>query len=192
VEVRPGPTDLRLARNVAVDIVFETHQLSEDNERGIATGWLPGRLSERGRVEARALGERRRNDAIDALFVSDLWRAVETAEIAFADRALALFLDWRLRECDYGELNGAPVDVVHDRLAYLDTAYPNGESWREAVARVGRVLPDLLSRWDGRRVLVIGHVATRWGLDHFLEGTPLEQLATEEFAWQEGWEYVLR
>jgi len=28
-----------------IEIVFETHCLSEDNERGIATGWLPGRLS---------------------------------------------------------------------------------------------------------------------------------------------------
>jgi 2,3-bisphosphoglycerate-dependent phosphoglycerate mutase len=176
---------------VAVEIVFETHSITEDNERGTATGWLPGRLSAAGRDAARALGARRRDDGIDALFVSDLWRAVETAQIAFADEAVPLFLDWRLRECDYGDLNGAAGDIVHDRFAHLDVPYPNGESWRQAVARVGRVLPDLLSRWDGRRVLVIGHVATRWGLQHCIDGTPLEQLATEDFAWREGWEYVL-
>jgi hypothetical protein len=34
---------------VVVEIVYETHSISEDNERGIATGWLPGRLSEEGR-----------------------------------------------------------------------------------------------------------------------------------------------
>jgi hypothetical protein len=34
-----------------------------------------------------------------------------------------------------------------------------------------------------------GHVATRWGLDHFINGVPLENLAREDFAWQEGWEY---
>ena len=28
---------------MSIEIVFETHALSEDNERGIATGWLPGR-----------------------------------------------------------------------------------------------------------------------------------------------------
>jgi hypothetical protein len=32
-----------------IDIVFETHSLGEDNERGIATGWLPSRPSVRGR-----------------------------------------------------------------------------------------------------------------------------------------------
>ncbi|MGH3547501.1 MAG: hypothetical protein ACRDQU_05150 [Pseudonocardiaceae bacterium] len=37
-------------------IVFETHSWSEDNDRGVGTGWLPGRLSERGRELARELG----------------------------------------------------------------------------------------------------------------------------------------
>jgi hypothetical protein len=33
---------------VAVSIVYETHSITTDNEDGIATGWLPGRLSEAG------------------------------------------------------------------------------------------------------------------------------------------------
>ena len=47
-------------------------------------------------------------------------------------------------------------------------------------------------RHQGERILVIGHIATRWALDHYLDGVPLEFLANEEFAWQEGWEYVMR
>jgi hypothetical protein len=39
-------------------------------------------------------------------------------------------------------------------------------------------------------VLVIGHVATRWGLDHLLLGAPLEDLADQESGWQPGWEYT--
>ena len=34
---------------MSVEIVFETHSTSVDNERGIATGWQDGELSERGR-----------------------------------------------------------------------------------------------------------------------------------------------
>jgi broad specificity phosphatase PhoE len=41
---------------VAVAIVFETHSLTTDNKAGLATGWLDGRLSERGRVLAAELG----------------------------------------------------------------------------------------------------------------------------------------
>jgi hypothetical protein len=40
-------------------------------------------------------------------------------------------------------------------------------------------------------VLIIGHVATRWGLDHVIGGVPLEELAVADFAWREGWEYRL-
>jgi 2,3-bisphosphoglycerate-dependent phosphoglycerate mutase len=35
-------------------IGFETHSWSEDNERGLVSGWLPGRLTDRGRPLARA------------------------------------------------------------------------------------------------------------------------------------------
>jgi broad specificity phosphatase PhoE len=53
-------------------VVFETHSITEDNERGVATGWLPGRLSARGRGLAVELGERRRTDGLAAVVASDL------------------------------------------------------------------------------------------------------------------------
>lgn len=175
-----------------IEIVFETHSITDDNERGFATGWQQGRLSEEGRRGAARLGDRRRDDGIDAVFTSDLRRAVETAELAFAGTDMPILHDWRLRECDYGERNGRPVPEVHgDRRDRLDEPYPGGESWRAAVERVGRFLDDLPLRWGGRRVLVIGHIATRWGLDHAISGTPVETLMGEDFAWKEGWEYRL-
>jgi 2,3-bisphosphoglycerate-dependent phosphoglycerate mutase len=169
-------------------VVFETHATSEDNEAGVATGWLPGRLSAAGRDQARALGERRRADGIDAVFSSDLARAAETAELAFDGSGIPLFLDWRLRECDYGELNGMPRAVLDEqRSARVDEPWPGGESWRQAVARVGRALDDL----PAGRVVVIGHVATRWALEHRVLARPLEELAAEEFLWQPGWRYEI-
>jgi 2,3-bisphosphoglycerate-dependent phosphoglycerate mutase len=134
-----------------------------DNEQGRATGWLPGRLSQRGRLQARELGQRRGDDRISAVFSSDLARPTETASVAFAGSAIPVLCDWRLRECDYGQRNGMPVAELHaGRREHVDRPYPGGESWRQAVARVGRFLSDLPLRWDGQRVLVIGHVATRW------------------------------
>ena len=91
-----------------IELVYETHSTTQDNEAGRATGWLPGRLSERGRREARELGRRRRADGIAAVFCSDLGRAVETATIAFGDTGIPVLHDWRLRECDYGARNGMP------------------------------------------------------------------------------------
>jgi broad specificity phosphatase PhoE len=85
-----------------------------------------------------------------------------------------------------------PAAELHaSRRDHLDRPYPDGESWRQAVARAARLLDDLPPRWDGQRVLIIGHVATRWALDHVLGGVPLEELAVADFAWQPGWEYRL-
>jgi len=175
---------------VASEVVFETHSTTEDNEQGRATGWLPGQLAERGPMQAQQLGRRPTGDGITAVFSSDLARAAQTASVAFAGSAIPVLYDWRLRECDYGQRNGMPVAELHaGRREHLDQPYRGGESWRHAVARVGRFLTDLPLRWNGQRVLVIGHVATRWGLDHFLGGVPLEDLVEQDFAWQEGWEY---
>ena len=98
-----------------LELIYETHSISEDNEHGIASGWLPGKLSARGRELAVELGRRHRDDNLAAVFVSDLQRAVETAHIAFAGSGLPLRQDVRLRECDYGELNGSPVAVLAEQ-----------------------------------------------------------------------------
>jgi 2,3-bisphosphoglycerate-dependent phosphoglycerate mutase len=103
---------------VPTQIVFETHSMSEDNERGIATGWLPGRLSPLGREQAAELGRRRHADGIAAVFCSDLARAAETASIAFAGSGIPILADWRLRECDYGELNDSPAGHVATRSGF--------------------------------------------------------------------------
>ena len=50
---------------MAIELVFETHSMSVDNEQGHATGWLPGQLSEQGQTQAQQLGRRRLDDGID-------------------------------------------------------------------------------------------------------------------------------
>src|SRR5262252_6297569 len=176
-----------------VAVVFETHSISEDNEAGVATGWLGGRLSDAGREQAFLLGERRRRDGVDVVFTSDLNRAVETAQIAFGAGDLPVFLDWRLRECNYGRLNGMPRRQLDaERSARLDEPFPGGESWREAVQRVALFLDELATERDEERVLVIGHVATRWALDQHVYGRALDDLLSEPFQWEEGWEYTLQ
>lgn len=121
---------------------------------------------------------------------------METATIAFEGAAIPILADWRLRECDYGQLNGMPAVELHRRrLAHLDDPYPGGESWRDALKRVNTFLDDLAGplgeRWNDVPVLIIGHVATKWALDCRLTGRSLEELAGEDFAWREGWDYEL-
>jgi broad specificity phosphatase PhoE len=175
-----------------IELVYETHATTVDNEERRATGWLPGVLSPAGREQARALGARRRTDGLDAVFSSDLDRAVDTARIAFEGSAVPRFLDWRLRECNYGELNGRPVaEIDAVKAAKVDDPYPGGESYRQVVERVASFLADVAKRFDGGRVLLISHAAPRWALQHLLEDRPFKELVVAPFEWQEGWIYRL-
>ena len=175
-----------------IELVYETHSTTTHNEQGVATGWLPGELSERGREQARELGRRRRDDGIDLVFSSDLRRAVETAELAFPGSEVPLHQDARLRECNYGDLNGrSTAEVAATRLDRIETPFPNGESYRDVVDRTREFLADLVREHDGERTLVIAHSANRWAIEHLLHGNPLADVIEEPFEWQPGWEYVL-
>ncbi|MEU4719454.1 histidine phosphatase family protein [Nonomuraea dietziae] len=174
---------------MAIKLIYETHSITVDNETGIATGWLPGELSEAGRVEAAKLGERRRS-GVDVVYSSDLRRAVQTARIAFPDREIRL--DARLRECDYGLCNGRPVaELAPLRRAHIREPWPEGQSYEQVVAATEEFLGELRAEWEGRTVLVVSHSANRWALRHLLEGAPLEELVDAPFTWKPGWEYTL-
>jgi broad specificity phosphatase PhoE len=177
---------------VAIELVYETHAITEDNEAGIATGWLPGRLSARGRETAVELGRRRRDDGIHSIFVSDLARAVETVRIAFDGSGIPVLKDARLRECNYGRLNGMPVELLDaERVSHLDEPWPDGESYRQVVDRTRAFIDDVKSGRDGTRILVVAHSANKHALDHLLLGKDLASLVEGGMAWRPGWEYVL-
>jgi broad specificity phosphatase PhoE/GNAT superfamily N-acetyltransferase len=177
---------------MVVSLVYETHSTTTDNEAGRCTGWQPGELSAAGVENARELGRRRRDDGIDLVLSSDLHRAVQTVEVAFAASTVTRRTDRRLRECDFGDLTGAPVEVMHaQRRARVDTPFPGGQSYREVADGVAELLAELQRDHEGDRVLLVGHAATRYALDHLLTGRPLESAASAPFGWRKGWEYVL-
>jgi broad specificity phosphatase PhoE len=177
---------------VSVELVYETHAITTDNEAGIATGWLPGVLSAAGHDSARELGARRRTDRIETVYVSDLARARETARIAFPEGELPIVVDARLRECNYGRLNGMPRDRLDlERASHVEVPWPDGESYLDVVARTAAFLEELGGRSDGARVLVIAHSANEWALEHLLLGADLEERISAGMTWQPGWEFVV-
>jgi 2,3-bisphosphoglycerate-dependent phosphoglycerate mutase len=139
-----------------LELIYETLDDPSDTN-----GWLPGELSDAARDQALELGARLSD--VDAVFSSDLGRALETVAIAFFDADVPIFHDWRLRDCDYGALSGAPVDEL-ELEKHVDVPFPGGESYAEVLARVESFLRDLRRSWDGKRVLAVSHAAPLWAL----------------------------
>ena len=174
-----------------VQIVFETHSTSIDNENGIASGWKNCPLSELGKQQAKDLGQRRSSEHFDAIFCSDFKRAQETVKTAFKPGA-KIIIDKRLRELNYGDLNGKNEKKVKwQKPERIYEKFPNGESYQDSNDRMRDFLEEIALVYPGKRILIVGHRATQYALDHFINSETMEQAVTKPFVWQTGWEYTL-
>lgn len=176
-----------------VTIIFESHATSFDNENHLSSGHNDVELSPLGIQQAKELGGRHKNEHFDTVFCSDLQRSYKTAEIAFGNK-FPIIKDKRLRECDYGDLTRHPSDEVEPMKAnHITKPFPNGESYEDCLKRMKKFLDELrqMSHDRGTNVLIIGHRATQYGLEYWINGVDLKTLVTTPFKWQPGWNYII-
>jgi broad specificity phosphatase PhoE len=172
-------------------IYFATHATTTDNEKGIASGWNNAGLSRQGIQQAEQLRHRFDDKRLGLICCSDLSRAVDTAIMAFADE-LPIITDSRLREINYGDLNAKPVDIVDPMNAkWIDEPFPNGESYRQAIARTHDFYHELKQNHSEKVVLVVGHRTSRLGLETLAGGRNISDCLSTPFKWQPYWEYNL-
>lgn len=177
---------------MSLKIVFVSHSTTFDNEKKRASGWNDVLLSELGEKQAEELGQRQKNEQYDAVFISDLIRSVRTAQIAFKGRNIPLIRDRRLRECDYGDMTGYPnADVEAEKPKRLEIPFPNGESYLQTNCRMKAFLDETKQRYENGRILIVGHRATQYALEHLLNAIPMERLLTEKFVWRPSFEYEM-
>ncbi len=172
-------------------IIFEAHGTSFDNENHLSSGHFDVALSALGEKQAKGLGRRYEHETFDAIFCSDLQRSYKTAEIAFGDK-FPIIKDKRLRECDYGDLTQHPSSEVDPaKVEHISIPFPNGESYEDTSKRMKDFLEDLKKNYDGKKVMIIGHRATQYGLEYWINGKSLKELVAAPFKWQPGWTYQL-
>ena len=82
-------------------------------------GWKQVELNGLGREQARNLGKVRSDVKFDVIFTSDFIRAIESSNIAFPD--VLKIQDERLRECNYGDLDGGDKKLVVYEQQYLQS-----------------------------------------------------------------------
>lgn len=175
-----------------ITIWFEPHSTSLDNEAKLASGWNDVDLSKLGLQQSVELADRSEARNLQAIFTSDLQRAYKSA-IPTAERYnLPIYVDRRLRECDYGEMtqqDKAKVDA--EKPSRIDKPFPGGESYQQCMKRMGEYLDWLRQNFDGKTVMIIGHRATQYSLEHHVLGKNIKSCVTEPWSWQPGWKYEL-
>ncbi len=175
-----------------VTIFFESHATTFDNENHLASGHYDVELSDLGVKQAKEMGERNADEDFAAVFCSDLKRSYMTAEIAFGKKQIKIIKDKRLRECDYGEFERKPSNIVDElKPKHISEPFPGGQSYEQTTALMKDFLNNLLKNYDGTQVLIIGHRATQYALENLIIGVPLLQAVTAPWSWQPGWVYPL-
>lgn len=171
-------------------IIFESHGTTFDNENHLSSGWFDAELSPLGEEQAKELGERYKDENFDAVFCSNLQRSYKTAEIAFKGRDFKIIKDERLRECNYGDfMRHSSEEVDSEKGNRITVSFPNGESYEQTAERMKSFLDDLLKNYDGKKVMIVGHRATQYGLEHWIKGVPIKETVIISWKWQPGWEY---
>ncbi|MFQ5648038.1 MAG: histidine phosphatase family protein [Candidatus Aenigmatarchaeota archaeon] len=176
----------------AVDITYFVYGTTPDNEQGKASGQADIGLSRLGIKQSHELKELIGDRKFDAVFCSDLKRAVNTARIVFG-KAIQ---DKRLREIDYGDLTQTDKSKFEGRMAdYVDSPYPNGESYRDVERRIKSFLEEVSEKYAGKHIAIVSHQAPQLALDVLLKGKSWEQAIREDWrkpsGWRPGWEYRL-
>lgn len=126
-------------------------------------------LSDEGRGQARALGERLASEKIAALYASPMQRTIETSTLATKAHGLVPVTDPGLREIDHGRWEGLTRKEVEERFGSeyatweLDPftfAPEGGEAGIAVMARALPVVRRIVERHAGSTVAVVSHKAT--------------------------------
>ena len=134
-------------------ILLARHGETQWNRDGRYQGHADPPLNDLGRTQAAALAESLEDEALDAVFASDLRRAYETAEIVGARLGLPVEDDAGLREIAVGSWQGLT-------RAEIDGREWDGESYDQHRRRVLEALHRIAQKHPDGRILVVAHGGT--------------------------------
>jgi broad specificity phosphatase PhoE len=181
---------------MAVKITYFVHGTTTDNEENKSSGWDDVKLSELGVQQSKDLTKLTEDMTVDAVFTSDLSRAIDSANLTWGDK-YPKFADKRLRECNYGDLNGKDSAIVEPmQEKSITAAMPNGESYEDVKTRISDFLDSVRQQYDGKHIAIVAHKAPQLALDVILKGMTWEEAFANDWrkqkAWKPGWKYEVK
>ncbi len=149
------------------DIYLIRHCEAEGNLYRRGQGWVNGKVTPLGEKQLDCLAARFRDLPLDALYASDLDRAVQTAAAAGRFHpGLRVRQDRRLRELNMGVWEDVPWGNIQNESPELldsfnndpaDWHVPGAERFDELLARVRAAILEIAARHDGQTVAVASH-----------------------------------
>jgi len=167
-------------------VILVRHGETVWNLEGRVQGHGNSGLSDLGKRQAVLVAKRLKMIAVDAVYCSDLQRALDTIEPYIEQTGLPVIKSPALREKSFGKWEGlTAADLERDYaelwhryhvLKEIHTAVPGGESWDEVQARTVDFVRSIVAGHPDKTVVFVGHGgALRPIILHAL-GAPLTSL----------------
>ena len=144
---------------------------------------VPVALTEKGREEARLLGQQIAHVPIELCVHTRFSRTRETAEVALEGRDVPLEVEPLLDDIDVGELEGLTLEEYRawKRAHTRSDPFPGGESLDDAARRYAQAFRKLLERPETSILIVTHEIPLRYAINaadgsNELDG-PTRQLA---------------
>ena len=174
-------------------VIYFVHGTTFDNVIGKCSGWKQSELTDLGKERAIKLGEIRKDTHFDIIFTSDLIRAIESANLAFPK--VKHIQDKRLRECNYGDLDGKDKSlVIYEE--HIQKPFPNGESLKDVERRVEDFIKFLKENYQGKTIGMVAHRAPQLAFEVLTKNITWEDANKNDWrktkSWQPGWEYIIK
>ena len=173
-------------------IIYFVHGTTSDNIEGKCSGWNQVKLTNLGRERAIKLGQIHKDTHFDVIFTSDLIRAIDSANLAFPN--VNHIQDKRLRECNYGDLDGKDKKlVVYED--HIDIPFPNGESLKDVEKRIADFIEFLKENYAGKTVGIVAHRAPQLAFEVLTKNITWYEAIKNDWrntkSWQPGWTYII-
>lgn len=121
-------------------LIIARHGRTEENEKGILQGHMPGHLNDEGKRNAVLLGKYFSATSIDVMYSSDLQRAKDTVKhVAIYHTDIPVHYTRDLREQFLGDLEGQSNTLLQEKddQGRLFWAYPPGGETTEDMTQRG-------------------------------------------------------
>ena len=171
-------------------ITYFVHSTSRDNEVSVKSGWSNPLLSELGLKQAEELRQLVKDKQFDFVFTSDLQRAVKTAEIVFPDAPVKR--DERLREMNYGLLNGQPGSIFPENPYWcIENRFEQGECCLDVQERIEQFLSEHYEQ--GLHIAVVAHRYPQLAFEVIFNKLSWPEALDQDWrkvgVWQASWTY---
>ena len=154
---------------VSAEILLLRHGQSEGNEGGRFGGHGPTPLTALGHAQAAATAAVLAAEGLDAIWASDLPRAMQTAEPIVTATGIAMRTTPALRERSVGVFTGMSFAEAEARYPAVfaalmrrdpDACAPEGEAVGDCLSRAGAFFDERVAGAGAGRVLLVSHAFT--------------------------------